>query len=124
MIGQSFTVDRGAYKRSKPKRGDIVDFTKPPGEVSPAVADLVKRVIGLPGETIFAQGQVVINGKPIEEPWLLRSTVTTGIATQVVPPNEYFVLGDNRSNSQDSLFFGPVTASEIVGKVMLSGCHG
>ena len=77
------------------------------------------------GETISsAGGQVVINGKPLKEPWLVKGTVTTGITTQVIPPNEYFVMGDNRSDSQDSRFFGPITPSLIVGKVMLSGCHG
>ena len=90
-----------------------------PGEnAGPDVKDLVKRVIGLPGETISsAGGQVVINGTPLKEPWLVKGTVTTGITTQVIPPNEYFVMGDNRSDSQDSRFFGPITPSLIVGKV-------
>jgi len=126
MIGESLTVDLGAYKASTPKRADIVVVSPPPADSAvPSGTDLVKRVIGLPGETISSSGgQVLINGKPLNEPWLVKGTVTTGITTQVIPPNEHFVMGDNRSNSQDSRFFGPITPSLIVGKVMLSGCHG
>jgi len=126
MIGESLTVDLGAYKASTPRRADIVVVSPPPADHAlPSGTDLVKRVIGLPGETISSTGgQVVINGKPLKEPWLLKGTLTTGITTQVIPANEYFVMGDNRSNSQDSRFFGPITPSLIVGKVMLSGCSG
>lgn len=125
MIGQSLTIDLGAYKSSPPKRGDIVVFTAPPKDVGPSRTDLVKRVIGLPGETISSgDGLVVINGRPLAETWLSKGAVTTGITTQVIQPNEYFVMGDNRSNSQDSRFFGPIIASEIIGKVILAGCHG
>ena len=65
----------------------------------------------------------MMDGKPLKEPWLVKA-IAAGITTQVIPPNEYFVMGDNRSDSQDSRFFGPITPSLIVGKVMLSGCHG
>ena len=95
-------------------------FGTPPKELSdPSIKDLVKRVIGLPGETISSSGgRVYIDGKPLSEPWLPPGTVTTGIASQKVPPNEYFVMGDNRSDSEDSRFFGPIPRSLIVGKVV------
>jgi len=126
MVGKSLTMDLGAYKASTPKRADIVVLSPPPADnADPSGTDLVKRVIGLSGETISSTGgQVLINGTPLNEPWLLKGILTTGITTQVIPANEYFVMGDNRSDSQDSRFFGPITASEIVGKVMLSGCNG
>ncbi len=121
MIGDRILVDKLSYHLHAIGRGDIVVFATPPGEdAGPNVKDLVKRVIGLPGETISsAGGQVVINGKPLKEPWLPKGTVTTGITTQVIPPNEYFVMGDNRSDSQDSRFFGPIHRSLIVGRVVL-----
>jgi signal peptidase I len=120
MIGDRIIVNKLSYDLHGVGRGDIVVFAKPPEEVAPpGVKDLVKRVIGLPGETISsADGQVWINGKPLKEPWLPRGTVTTGIRTQKIPPNEYFVMGDNRGDSQDSRFFGPISRSLIVGKVV------
>jgi signal peptidase I len=121
MIGDRILVDKVSYHLHAVHRGDIVVFATPPGEdAGPNVKDLVKRVIGLPGETISsAGGQVVINGKPLKEPWLVAGTVTTGITTQKIPAGEYFVMGDNRSDSQDSRFFGPIHRSLIVGRVVV-----
>ncbi len=82
---------------------------------------LIKRVIGLPGETVtFANGQVLINGQPISEPYL--NGVTTQCSqncTVTLGPGQYFVLGDNRPNSLDSRSFGPVSADNIIGQVIL-----
>jgi signal peptidase I len=121
MIGDRILVDKISYHLHPVHRGDIVVFATPPGEdAGPNVKDLVKRVIGLPGETISsAGGQVVINGKPLKEPWLPPGTVTVGITTQKIPAGEYFVMGDNRSDSQDSRFFGPIHQSLIVGRVVV-----
>jgi len=120
LVGDRILVDKLSYHLHDVHRGDIVVFGKPPGENDPDVSDLVKRVIGLPGETISSQGgRVDINGKPLNEPWLPRGTVTTGIETMTIPANEYFVMGDNRSDSQDSRFFGPIPRSLIVGRVVL-----
>jgi signal peptidase I len=121
MVGDRILVDKLSYRLHSVHRADIVVFATPPGEdAGPNVKDLVKRVIGLPGETISsAGGQVLINGKPLAEPWLPKGTVTTGITTQVIPPNEYFVMGDNRSDSQDSRFFGPIHRALIVGRVVV-----
>jgi signal peptidase I len=120
MIGDRILVDKLSYHLHAIGRGDIVVFAKPPGEVTaPDVKDLVKRVIGLPGDTISSpDGRVWIDGKPLREPWLTPGTVTTGIRTQKIPAGEYFVMGDNRTNSQDSRFFGPINGSLIVGKVV------
>jgi signal peptidase I len=121
LIGDRILVDKVSYHLHDVKRGDIVVFAKPPKEVAdPSIKDLVKRVIGLPGDTVSSSGgRVYINGKPLHEPWLPPGTVTTGIATQRIPPNEYFVMGDNRADSQDSRFFGPIPRSLIVGRVIL-----
>ncbi len=121
MIGDRILVDKVSYHLHSVRRGDIVVFATPPGEdAGPDVKDLVKRVIGLPGDTISsAGGQVVIDGTPLKESWLVPGTVTTGITTQKVPAGEYFVMGDNRSDSQDSRFFGPIHQSLIVGRVVV-----
>jgi signal peptidase I len=120
LVGDRILVDKLSYHLHAVGRGDIVVFATPPKEVDPSIKDLVKRVIGLPGETISSSGgRVYIDGKPLGEPWLPPGTVTTGIATQKIPPNEYFVMGDNRDDSQDSRFFGPISRSLIVGKVIV-----
>jgi signal peptidase I len=121
MIGDRILVDKLSYHLHGVGRGDIVVFATPPKEVADtAIKDLVKRVIGLPGDVISSRGgRVYIDGKPLLEPFLPVGTVTSGITTQKVPPNEYFVMGDNRSNSQDSRFFGPIPRSLIVGRVVL-----
>jgi signal peptidase I len=121
MIGDRILVNKLSYHLHGVGRGDIIVFAKPPKETSdPTIKDLVKRVIGLPGEVISSSGgQVFIDGKPLREPWLPPGTVTTGIVRQKIPPNEYFVMGDNRSDSQDSRFFGPIPRSLIVGRAVL-----
>ena len=121
MIGDRILVDKLSYHLHAVHRGDIVVFGTPPNEnAGPNVKDLVKRVIGLPGDKISSQGgRVWINGKPLSEPWLPPGTVTTGIEPQTVPTGKYFVMGDNRSNSQDSRFFGPIPGKLIVGRVVI-----
>jgi signal peptidase I len=93
------------------------------------VANLVKRVIGLPGETIsLSGGQVYINGKPLAEPWLpasVQRSTTPGPGKQPyalhkpfkIPAHDVFVMGDNREDSCDSRYWGPIPESTIVGKV-------
>lgn len=121
LIGDRILVDKLSYRLHDVHRGDMVVFGRPPGERSSEdIKDLVKRVIGLPGETISsANGKVYIDGKPLKEPWLPRGTVTTNITSFTVPRNDYYVLGDNRTNSQDSRYFGPIPQSLIVGRVVM-----
>ena len=121
MIGDRILVDKVSYHLHAIHRGDIVVFATPPGEnAGPAVKDLVKRVIGLPGDTISSGGgHVIIDGKPLNEPWLVKGTVTVGVTTRTIPAGEIFVMGDNRSDSQDSRFFGPIHQSLVVGRVVM-----
>ena len=83
--------------------------------------DLVKRVIGLPGETLEVRADgVYVNGAKLNEPWLQGRSAGGGpsYAARVIPPDFYFVMGDNRANSSDSRSFGPVPRSQIVGRAI------
>lgn len=104
-------------------RGDIIVFRRPPGDLylEDGATDLVKRVIGLPGETIWSEGNTVyIDGRPLPEPWLPPHTpLGPPIRRQVIPKGEYFVMGDNRADSYDSRYWGPIPKSLIIGKVFL-----
>ncbi|HLG66720.1 MAG TPA: signal peptidase I [Acidimicrobiales bacterium] len=131
LVGDRILVNKLSYHLHGVDRGDIVVFGRPPLEAAacsgPLVNDLVKRVIGLPGETLsLSGGKVEIDGKPLVEPWLPGGTVTTpgpGPAPfslqhpYRVPAGMYYLLGDNRSSSCDSRYWGPIPRSLIVGKV-------
>jgi signal peptidase I len=112
-------VNKLSYKMHPIHRGDIVVFTRPPNEPND-IKDLVKRVIGLPGETVEGRnGHVYINGKLLEEPYLPQGTITSTFAVIKLPTNSIWVMGDNRGNSADSRVFGPIKESSIVGRVFL-----
>jgi signal peptidase I len=97
--------------RIAPKRGEIVVFRYP---VDPK-RDFVKRMIGLPGDTVEINGgRVFINSREIAEPYVQNPDNFT-MTPQLVPANKYFCLGDNRSNSQDSRFWGFVPKNYLRG---------
>ena len=112
-------VNKLSYKLHAVHRDDIVVFKAPP-DSDPGIDDLVKRVIGLPGETVSAHGgHVYINGVELKEPYLPKGTTTTDFAPVKIPANSYWVMGDNRGNSKDSRVFGTITKSKIVGRVFV-----
>jgi signal peptidase I len=130
QVGDRIIVNKLSYDLRGVHRGDIVVFRRPPLE-DEEYADLVKRVIGLPGETISSKnGSVYINGKRLREPWLPKvpSSFTGAIPSAhpqfnlpgpvKIPAGDYFVMGDDRTDSQDSRFFGPIPKSLIVGRVV------
>ncbi len=107
------------YRIHNPQRGDII-ILRPPTNNS---QDFIKRIIALPGERLLIRdGIVYINGHKLDEPYLPEAwTIDTnwphnGSDGQVMGPNEYFVMGDNRNRSQDSRIFGPITRDRIDGK--------
>ena len=133
QIGDRILVNKLSYHLHGVDRGDIVVFSRPPTENcgGTPVNDLVKRVIGLPGDVIsLSDGYVYIDGKRLDESWLPASE--QGITVRgpfgnssnlahpyKVPANDYFVMGDNRTDSCDSRYWGPISKSLIVGKVEL-----
>ena len=112
--GEYILVNRLAYKIGNPVRGDIVVFSFP---MDPK-QDLIKRVIGLPGESISVQdGKVMINGIPLEEPYIAAPPIYNG--TWEVPEGQLFVLGDNRNESKDSHEWGLLPLENVVGRAVL-----
>lgn len=116
-------INKLAYRfGGTPKRGDIVVF-EPPGQVSPG-SDYVKRIIGLPGETIVIKGGVITVIAPdgtetvLDESAYISQT-TANYTSSVIPEGHYFVMGDNRGNSSDSRGGWTVPLSSIVGRAWL-----
>ena len=102
-----------------PKRGQVVVFFKTPARDGDA---LIKRAIGLPGDTVeLRDGAVLINGVILNEPYVNGAQTACGNYCQpfTLGPDEYFLMGDNRVNSLDSRSFGPIPADQIVGRVVL-----
>ena len=117
-------TDKISYRLGDPKRGDIVVFHAPEAANCPegAGCDYIKRVIGLPGETVEVKNdQIFINGKALPEPYLAENTDTlpgSFIRDRAVKlgAREYFVVGDNRMHSSDSRVWGPIQPEMIVGR--------
>ena len=124
-------VNKLSYHLHDVHRGDIVVFTTPKGPdgqpIDPTIKDLVKRVIGLPGEIVSAQdGHIYINGKRLNEPYLQPTAINNCVSfptncfpSSPIAPNHYWVMGDNRTQSRDSRSFGAISRSEIVGRVFV-----
>ncbi len=104
------------YHSALPQRGDVVVFHAPanPREL------LVKRIVAVAGDLIESRdGRLVICGRTVAEPYLLRQAATTAITPQIIPADSYFVLGDNRTDSLDSRAWGVLPRSCIIGRARL-----
>ena len=122
-------VNKLSYKVHDVHRGDIIVFNAPPGEQDGNVKQLVKRVVGLPGEKLEGRdGYIYINGHKLDEPYVNPKCTTPqdpgplsghGLDTQTVKPGYYFVMGDNRCFSRDSRYFGQIAGSLIVGRAFV-----
>lgn len=118
MTGDRVIANRLAYLNSSPKRFDVVVFRFPDDESR----DFVKRVIGLPGETVeIIGGQVYINNSPLDDSGYVHEHPTGDYGPFKVPPRSYFMLGDNRNNSFDSKDWEHpfVAEHKILGEVMI-----
>ena len=115
FAGNFVVVNKLAYQFGEPERGDIVVFEYPP---DPNQDPYIKRVIGLPGESVqIADGKVMINGVHIQEPYLVSDTHQGGGWS--VPEDSLFVMGDNRRNSSDSRSWGVVPLENVIGKALV-----
>lgn len=117
--GEYLLSDKISYRFREPKRGEVIVFKSP----SSKEEEFIKRIIGLPGETIgLKEGKYTINGKEIEEEYLPPNLKTNGgnflseNETITIPENHYFVSGDNRQVSSDSRTWGFVSKEKITGR--------
>ncbi len=118
--GQYLIVDELTYRLGEPKRGDVVILKKPREEAE----FLIKRIVGLPSETVEINGGVITiknkeneNGFVVMEPYVKNTRVEN--FKVIIDPNEYFVMGDNRPVSLDSRFIGTIPRDHIVGRAIL-----
>jgi signal peptidase I len=113
---QFLVVNKLGYRLGDPKRGDIIVFRDPRTDEF----KLIKRVVGLPGETLEIQdGQVLINNQPLEEGYIAAKDHDSH-SPVLIPEDEYFVLGDNRNHSSDSRNWGTLLSDRVVGKALVS----
>ncbi len=141
-VGDRILVNKLSYRLHDVNRGDVVVFENPDtlgqDTVSaptgtPPVEDLVKRVVGLPGDrVVITDGHVVINGQPLAEPYLPAGTETLPAPASTgwshlcgsddpceVPAGSVWVMGDNRTHSKDSRYLGPIRQDTILGRAFV-----
>ena len=131
-VNDRILVQRAFFSWHDVREGDIVVFTEPPADhCGGPPGDLVKRVIALPGQTIYSSGSsIYVNGKLLAEPYLpTDDPLGRGIPDASrqhpyrVPPGDFYLLGDNRAISCDSRYWGPIKGSTIIGKAILDWWH-
>jgi signal peptidase I len=120
--GQFLIVDRISYRFEAPARGDVIVFEYP----NDPSTYYIKRIIGLPGETVnIKDGAITIvntanpTGLLLNEPYLSPEHLSRDTSTKTLGPTEYFVMGDNRSQSSDSRYWGPLDIHFMIGKPIL-----
>lgn len=143
QVNDRIVVSKLAYRLHEPRRGDIVVFDNPRpvetiepertlpvrllrslgeavGLVQPSTEEFIKRVIGLPGETVEGRdNKILINGRALDEPYLLPTDPIYDFPPVTVPEGRLWVMGDNRDGSSDSRSFGPIEKSSIVGRTVV-----
>lgn len=122
--GEYVLTDKVSYRLGEPERGDVVVFHAPEAANCPqgTGCDFIKRVIGLPGETVEVKdNHIYVNNQPLSEPYIpdtypIQAGAYTKNRAVSLSQGEYFVAGDNRPYSSDSRAWGPITKDEIVGR--------
>lgn len=123
-------VNKLSYRIHGVHRGDIIVFERPDDDAGVGdIKDLIKRVIGLPGDSlVITDGNVFINGRKLNEPYLPAGIKTSTDASPLkctpeepcqIPDDKVWVMGDNRTNSRDSRWFGPIPEKKIVGRAFI-----
>ena len=120
-VGDRVFVNKFIYRVHQPERHDIIVFKSVEGSTEGGQEDLIKRVIGLPGDEILVQdGALFVNGERQEEPYVNKQSPDTSFFGPVaVPEGKVFVMGDNRADSRDSRFIGPVPLENIEGEAFM-----
>jgi signal peptidase I len=123
-------VQKAFFSWHDVREGNIVVFSQPPlDHCGGPAGDLVKRVIALPGQTIYSSGSsIYVDGRLLAEPYLpsydpLGPPIASRQHPYRVPPGEFYMMGDNRADSCDSRYWGPIKGSSMVGKVVLTWWH-
>jgi signal peptidase I len=148
QVNDRVVVSKLAYRLHDPHRGDIVVFDAPKtfhaanpepkrnpvaalfrkigsgvGLIQPSTEEFIKRVVALPGEKVDVKdGKVFVNGRELVEPYLPPGTLTLANGAKfpvTVPKGDLWVMGDNRTNSSDSRYFGPIPQKSVVGRTIL-----
>jgi signal peptidase I len=123
QVGDRIIVSKLSVEFGTIHTGDILVFKAPKAVATVCgddVADLVKRVIGLPGQTLTSKGNTIyVDGKPLAQPWTHVHTLGKAIGTVHVAKNHYFMMGDNESDSCDSRYWGTIPRSSIIGKAFV-----
>lgn len=142
--GDRVIVEKIGYRIGEPERGDVVVFERDlpvlggPAEDQPfwtdiidafrglfgfptgGTQDFIKRVVGVGGDTLQGfEGRLLVNGEPLDEPYLTEGTTTGDFGPTQVPEGMIFVMGDNRENSDDSRSFGPIPVDTVIGHAFL-----
>jgi len=122
-VGDRVLVNKLSYKFHDVNRGDVVVFERPPAASTGQngeIKDLIKRVVAVGGDTVEAkEGNVYVNGEQIDEDYLEPGTPTDNLPLTTIPEGQVFVMGDNRTNSEDSRIFGPIDEDAIVGRAFI-----
>jgi signal peptidase I len=122
-VGDRILVNKLSVDFGTINVGDIVVFKAPPDVAkicNDSVTDLVKRVIGVPGDTLWTEGNTIyLNGHPLKQKWSIFKTIGTPVKHITLKSNQYFMMGDNHADSCDSRMWGTVPRSDIIGKVFL-----
>ncbi len=112
---QRLVVEKVSYRFAEPEHGDVVVVKAPDMN-----ANLIKRVIGVPGDEVaIVDGGIYLNGSLQTEPYVQHGKPEESMEPRVLDRGQYYIMGDNRSNSRDSRNFGPIQAEEIVGRAWL-----
>ncbi|MEM7771136.1 MAG: signal peptidase I [Cyanobacteria bacterium P01_A01_bin.37] len=119
-INDRLIIDKVSYRFDAPNRGDIVVFSPPPALAAQNVRDdLIKRVIGLPGDNVqVTNGQVLVNNQVLNENYI-KEAINYEFGPVTVPPNQYLMLGDNRNNSSDGHVWGFVPRENFIGRALV-----
>ena len=119
-IGDKVLVNKLSYDIHGIHRGDVIVFNKPANDYDPGVNVLIKRVIGLPGDTVSAHGgQVYVDNRLLKEPWLPKGVTTADFGPDYVKSGCYFVMGDNRGDSTDSRVIGCIPKKLVIGRAFV-----